>query len=247
MRQRRRARSRQELKRWKTSNPRGYKAEFERRAALVPQLRLAKGLSLDEARAGTVEPYPEHSGFKGILRRTVQIAKRHRDVFFEQRKNECAPISVIVTTLIARAYEWCVGNRVYDSEYDLLVDVISHMPDTIQRIDGRWIIWNETTAGENFAEKWNDHPDRAASFYNWHQHLRQDLQRLREVEGMDRLAKSLDESLGSSSAGIIMEHLEKSVSAPRASGTLRYGAGGLAAAAASKSSAAVPKNTFFGS
>ena len=32
-------------------------------------------------------------------------------------------------------------------------------------IDGRqqWFIWNETTTGENFAEKWNDDPRRAQS------------------------------------------------------------------------------------
>lgn len=235
-----------ELRTWKASNPRGYKEQFDRRAALMPRLRLAKSISLDEARAGTVEPYPEEGGFKGILRRIVQISKRHRDVYFDRRKDECAPISIIITTLLARAYEWCVTHGEYDNEYDLLVDVIDHMPDTIQRVGERWYIWNETTAGENFAEKWNDHPDRCVSFYSWHRRLSADMRTLRDAEGMDRLAKSLDESLGSSSAGIIMEHFEKSISGPRSSGALRYGAGGLAAGAASRATAAVPKNTFFG-
>ena len=45
---------------------------------------------------------------------------------------------------------------VYDTELDLLYDIVRHMPDSIesQVIQGRrlWFIWNETTNGENFAE-----------------------------------------------------------------------------------------------
>ena len=143
------------LKRWKASNPKGYKRLFDERAKLVPVIRLAKALAEDRARAN-VEPYPEPGGFKGILRRTVQIEKRHRDLMFVDDP-DVAPLSVIITTLTARSYEWCVNNREYDNELELLFDVAQHIPDTIEvrQIDGRdhWTIWNETTEGENFAEK----------------------------------------------------------------------------------------------
>jgi hypothetical protein len=65
------------LKIWKPSNPRVYRRLFEERAKLSPQIRFHTRIAADSA---SVEPYPEAGGFKGILRRTVQIAKRHRDM-----------------------------------------------------------------------------------------------------------------------------------------------------------------------
>jgi hypothetical protein len=84
------------------SNPRGYKRLFERRAKLAPVIRLRKRIAADSA-----EPYPQPGGFKGILRRTVQISKRHRDMAFVDDP-DLAPLSVIFTTLLARSYERCV-------------------------------------------------------------------------------------------------------------------------------------------
>ncbi len=240
-----------ELRDWKPSNPRGYKAAFARRAALHPRLRLRKSVTaFDERAAASIEPYPEAGGFKGVLQRTVQIAKRHRDVHFARRPGECAPISVIVTTLLAWSYEQCVTHLEFEDELDVLTTVIAGMTDFIEHRENQWFIWNDTTPGENFAEKWNSHPDRAASFFAWHRKLVDDLATLRSVEGLDRIAKQLDEALGERPAEIAMEYIEKSVSTPRTSGALRYGAAGLVAGApaiiTTRATAAVPRNTFFG-
>ena len=157
----------------------------------MPVIRLRKRIAADSTRA-SVEPYPKAGGFKGILRRTVQIAKRHRDIMFVDDP-DLAPLSVIITTLASRSYEWCVTNHEYDNELDLLFDVVRHMPDTIQvrRVDGRdqWFIWNETTEGENFAEKWNRRPERAEAFFTWHARFCSDLVKLEDRRGLDRLAK----------------------------------------------------------
>jgi len=240
-----------DLRGWKASNPKGYKALFERRASLQPRLPLRKGiLAFDEGMRASVEPYPESGGFKGLLRRTVQIAKRHRDVYFDRRPRECAPISIIVTTLLAKSYEWCVLNRSYEDELDLMGDVISSMSSFIQIEHGRWYLWNETTDNENFAEKWNDHPDRATSFFAWHKKLVEDMATLRSIEGIDRIARSLNDALGEGPAGVALAHIERSVSGPRSSGGLRYGTSGLIGAAAaiatSTPAAAVARNTFYG-
>jgi hypothetical protein len=54
-----------ELQTWKASNPQGYRELFAQRAALVPTLRLAKGLTIDEqARAG-IEPFPARAPSEG--------------------------------------------------------------------------------------------------------------------------------------------------------------------------------------
>jgi len=137
---------------WKASNPKGYRALFEKRAALVPRIRARVMSEFGVAtKRAEIEPYPAPPAFKGLLRRTVQIGKRHRDVHFANDKNGRAPISVIITTLASRSYEYCVTNLVYDTELDLLLDVVRRMPDFIehrQTASGpMWFIWNETTAG----------------------------------------------------------------------------------------------------
>ena len=237
-----------DLKDWKASNPKGYKDLFDERAALQPQFRMRKdAFSFGEgAASASVEPYPEAGGFKGLLRRTVQIAKRHRDVHFESRPAGLAPISVIVTTLLSRSYEACVRGTIYDNEFDLMLDVVRHMPDTIERFADRWFIWNETTAGENFAEKWNRHPERATAFSQWHAKLSSDLSRLNSLQGLDQIAKGIGESFGETYASAAMAHLTDGVSVPRATGKLAYAPRvglGLAAAA---SAVPVRANTFFG-
>ena len=237
------------LKTWKASNPKGYKRLFDRRAQLVPVIRLAKVLAEDRARAN-VEPYPEPGGFKGILRRTVQIEKRHRDLMFVDDPN-MAPLSVIITNLTSRSYEWCATNREYDNELELLFDVARHIPDTIEvrSIDGReqWFIWNETTEGENFAEKWNRRPECAEAFFAWHARFCSDLNGLAAFQGLDRLGEMLKSLFGSRPATDAINALADRVSTARHAGKLAVApcigltVGTLAAATP------VRANTFYGS
>jgi hypothetical protein len=237
------------LKMWKASNPNGYKRLFEERAKLAPVIRYREHIARDSAKA-SVEPYPEPGGFKGILRRAVQIAKRHRDTMFVDDP-DVAPLSVIITTLASRSYEWCVSNREYDDELELVVDVIHHMPDTIEarHVDGgvQWFIWNETTAGENFAEKWNRRPERAEAFYAWHDRFCSDLTRLEAISGLDRLGEVLKGLFGSRPATAAMDALTERVSTARRVGNLHlHPASGLTVGAL-PASTAVRANTFYGS
>jgi len=237
------------LKIWKPSNPKGYKRLFEERAKLAPVIRVRKHLALDGARAG-VEQYPEAGGFKSILRRIVQIAKRHRDIMFIDDP-DLAPLSVIITTLASRSYEWCVTNHEYDNELELLFDVIRHIPDTIEvrHINGvvQWSIWNETTAGENFAEKWNRRPERAKAFYAWHSRFCADLMQLESISGIDRLGQVLRDLFGSRPATAAIESLTERVSAARSVGNLRVAPSVGLSFGAISASTAVRANTFYGS
>jgi hypothetical protein len=180
------------LKMWKASNSQGYRAKFDRRAALLPRIRSVFGKAYDSARADAqVEPYPEEKRLKGILRRIVQIAKRHRDVHFIDDHQGLAPLSIIITTLASRAYETCVGNFEYDHELELIVDVLRRMPQMLQTgtVDGRviWYLWNQTTPGENFCEKWNKHTERATAFFQWHGKIVADVERLAGARGLDQV------------------------------------------------------------
>ena len=113
-----------ELQRWKASNPQGYRGWFEQIAQLQPRLRFAKALVEDRA---VVAPFPGQTALKGVLRRTVQLSKRHRDIHFENDTAGVAPISIVITTLLARAYAVCVPNT-YDTELQLIVEIIRLMP-----------------------------------------------------------------------------------------------------------------------
>lgn len=237
------------LRVWKASNPMGYKRLFEERAKLAPVIRLRKQVALDSARA-SAEPYPEAGGFKGVLRRTVQIAKRHRDIMFVNDP-DIVPLSVIITTLASRSYEWCVTNHEYDNELDLLFDVIRRMPDTIElrHVDGRdqWFIWNETTAGENFAEKWNRRPERARAFYDWHRRFCSDLMQLESVRGIDRLGDVLKGLFGSRPANAAIESITERVSTARRAGNLRVAPAIGLSLSPMPASTPVRANTFYGS
>jgi hypothetical protein len=114
-----------ELHHWKPTNPVGYRKLFEQRAMLQPVLRLLK--TERYAADAAIEPYPAPKRIKGVLRRIVQLCKRHRDIHFADN-TELAPLSIIITTLAARSYEQCARYGVFDDESDLLISVLRGMP-----------------------------------------------------------------------------------------------------------------------
>ncbi len=241
------------LKSWKPSNPKGYRSKFDRRAAMLPRFRLTKSLAADSMRADAdIEPYPESGGFKGILRRIVQIAKRHRDIHFIDEDPSLAPLSIIITTLASRSYEYCVTNFEYDGEMDLVCDVFRRMPDMMQTavVDGRinWFLWNQTTAGENFAEKWNKDPRRAVAFNAWHRQALSDLEKLNTAQGLDEIRRLLGGVFGNAPAAKAMDALTDRVKTARTNNRLSVSrsAGLIAGAAAASASTQVRVNTFFG-
>lgn len=236
------------LREFKPTNPKGYKALFERRAALIPTLRMQKALAAEDRAA--VEPFPVHGTAKGILRRTEQILKRHRDVHFLEVVEEIAPISIIITTLAAQSYEYCVKSFVFDSELDVLIATIRLMPHFIDKpvVNGRriYVVANETTVGENFAERWNTEPARAAAFYEWHAKALADFEALPDLQGIDVIGKSLEGSLGSSVVRKVIDARTDSISQARTAKKL-YVAPTVGLTLSSAANATpVRSNTFFG-
>lgn len=234
-----------ELRRWKPTNPRGYLRQFERRAALTPRVRFGK--SVLELRAD-IEPFPAHTLLKGVLRRAVQLGKRDRDIFFEHNDKDHAVISIIITTLMAQAYESCVV-KTYDTELQLLLDVIRAMPAFIEGPPtghSRWAIWNETTAGENFAERWNEDAGYPTAFFRWHKAFQLHIEQLLRLRGMDQLSKSLSEAFGARPVADVMKAMTDSVSNARAAGSLFVVPTAGLSTSSFASSTAVRSNTFYG-
>lgn len=100
---------------WFKSNPLGYGKWFFHRADLGHnELKL-----LSEA----IQQVPKYTPEKLPLQRVVQILKRHRDMMFNG--DEDKPISIIITTLAARAYDQ------EDNVIEALVNVAKKMSDYI--------------------------------------------------------------------------------------------------------------------
>lgn len=156
---------------WYLSNPFGYAKWFMNKAVQVRGLRETKMFSLNEA----VQPMPSYQTNKYPLQRVVQILKRHRDMMFSD--DEERPISVIITTLAAHAYQ---GEA---NVLDALVNVVNRMHLYVEdKIDfktlktykfiGNPVLKNQE---ENFADKWIECPAKQAKFYQWLEKVKQDI------------------------------------------------------------------------
>lgn len=234
------------LERWLPSNPRGFRDWFDRRAALAP---VAHESDRVLAKRGTVAPFPVQTGRRGVLRRVVQILKRHRDQRFADTPSaDARPISIIITTLAAHAYEHVVLSQSFDNDFDVVVATVRAMPAFIRREAGpgeRYRVENPTVRGENFADKWNRDPALPEAFFVWHERACRDLERLFELQGEDQLARHLNETFGRGAGSAVLSSRVAKISTARADRSLRHAAGvGLVTGTAG--GVAVRPNTFFG-
>lgn len=241
------------LSSWKATNPDGYKRRFESYAELRPSFYIREALALDRAYKADIEPFPEQSMSKPLLKRIVQILKRHRDhAFSSPAKQDFAPISIIITTLAAWSYADCLKKRAYADVFELIVEVIARMPDfiTIKQQNGRriFIVENETTAGENFAEKWNQDERLAVAFYSWQKAALSSITSLLMIDGLDAIGRHFGESFGVGQEQIkkAIEPVTNAISAARSAGALRIAPSVGIVSAPAYGGVAVRPNTFFG-
>src|SRR6266508_2013574 len=202
------------LRSWQHSNPIDYAAWFRRRMQQeFVELReaMAKALRRD------VADVPEWQ-VKTTLQRAVQILKRHRDIFFQGNPKE-RPASIILTTLAPRAYKGG-GNL-----YEVLADIAGRMPSLVERRDGVWWVPNPVHGKENFADRWRAHPERAARFFAWMEHINTDLADLTGGGGFDRVIEKLAASLGEAPVRNAAERVGAAMLAERAAGRLGMAAG----------------------
>lgn len=130
--------------------------------------------------------------------------KRHRDVRFA-RDTENRPVSIILTTLAGHAYQ---GE---DNVYDAVLRLISDMPRHIEVRAGRWWVANPVEPDENFADKWNEKPERRDAFLKWLVDVRNDMIRAAGANGLNEsaceLKKHLSNDVDSARAKMLNENL----------------------------------------
>lgn len=129
------------------------------------------------------------------LQVSIQLLKRHRDIMYQNTKeSEHKPISIIITTLAAHAYEEKGLNL-----YDTLLNILDNMEIYIKNDEnGEYVIENPTNPHENFADKWKNEPIKKDVFLKWLKAAKKDiiLNPMIEAEGLPQLKKYLSKTFG---------------------------------------------------
>lgn len=150
----------------KFSNPAKYKLWFEERMKTV---LLESKRSFAMKNQVEIDDVPTYS-VRTPLQKAIQLLKRHRDITFANDIEGVAPISIIITTLAAKAYN--NENNVYDA----LNGTLSHMTDYIEKDEkGNYKICNPVMEEENFADKWAIAPEKAKAFFYWLGRAKEDI------------------------------------------------------------------------
>ncbi len=196
------------LKSWKDSNPRGFEKWFSEIAEQMPifvvrNLRVldSEMLTLEEAGLAsyTIKDIPDHNEYKGLLRKTIQLLKRHRDYYFNERSNsynDFKPISIVITTLATKSYRKIIDDGIeYSCPFDMLKDIVGNMHKFI-KVNDEYKIVNPTNENENFAEKWNKDDNYIKAFEDWREVVYYDLTQLQKQIGLHNTVKVIEESFG---------------------------------------------------
>ena len=178
---------------WPRSNPKGYVAWFKDRMRV--RLDEAKRALAMERRAEveTIEDFDVRTP----LQRLIQVLKRHRDVRYNGDDDK--PISIIITTLAAQAY---------DNEADLadaILNVVPRMRQSIEQRYGVWWVRNPVNPQENFADKWAETPRKAELFFKWIEAVEQEHQNLLRDDGWSGVGDYLGEAFGHRDAKAAIE------------------------------------------
>ena len=175
---------------WLSSNPKGFGAWFDQinkpfqEYQFEPRRRAYFESNRGQFKAdATVESVPAYH-VKSSLQRSIQILKRHRDIFYTRINNGNAlrPASVIITSLAARAAAGASPSLGLDGllkhiayglkDYSSLL--LGKIPTArfngeqrtfIQKKSEKWYIPNPVNPKDNYADTWTD--KTAEMFFKW--------------------------------------------------------------------------------
>ncbi|MCB1279685.1 nucleotidyltransferase [Prosthecobacter sp.] len=178
------------LEQWVGSDPRGYIAWFKLRQMVIRRAvnEMAAFSNVKKAEAAPAPEQPK-ANEKVPLQWVIQLMKRHRDLMFEGNQSHDAPISVIITTLAAKAYQ---GE---EDIIEALKNVTARMVDQFDDA-AKTVVMNPVLGSENFADKWPKKPHRRIAFFNWHTRFAQDVQSLLTADKIVGIGKALETLVG---------------------------------------------------
>ena len=219
------------------SNPYAYHIWFEKR--MEKALEIEKRI-FAEAHQVEIDKVPTYK-MRTPLQKVIQILKRHRDICF-QKNNEDAPISIIITTLAAWAYD---GE---ENVYEALCNILDKMPEHIQVRNGEFWIENPVMSEENFADRWNAVSSKRTAFVYWLARARKELiDDPLSCIGIDSIAEKFKQYLGQAPTERALRSMGNDIRIARSSGSLyTNGLTGGLTTIATVGSKHVKEHTFFG-
>lgn len=170
---------------WRISNPEGYARWFETRMKTAQSVINEREMSFN----ASIDSLPYYQ-WKTPLQQAIQLLKRHRDTMFKDNE-DCKPISVIITTLAAKAY---------NGETDLasaLTNILSRMGDYINGAVP--LVPNPVNPVEDFADKWYDESSAKyklqENFNKWLYQARADFRALCNKDNSQLVVEAADRGL----------------------------------------------------
>ena len=91
------------------------------------------------------------------------------------------------------------------------------MPAFIEERNGAWWVQNPVDPDENFADKWNQYPERRKAFTRWLVKVEEDFRSLSKAETLNAGLVVLEESIG----GDIMARVRSLLGVPTGESTTR--------------------------
>lgn len=211
-----------DIENWNKSNPFGFAKWFFAKATVRGKRMFA---SLNES----VDPVRAYEEKKLPLQRVVQLLKRHRDIMFNQDKynSDNRPISIIITTLAARAYDQSENLiDAYTNIVKRMRNFITEQPNPVTGTMEKWVV-NPVNPEENFADKWSEVPQKEEYFYMWLDKLETDLAQLADNigKGQDRLFESFSNMYGNNVSTRVFSAIANNKRILRESGNLGMATG----------------------
>lgn len=171
---------------WPKSNPFGYAKwlnERERTSAHYALLTERK-----------IFPVPQQDENKSILIKSIQLLKRHRDIKYGG--DEDKPVSIILTTLAAQAYNG--EDDLFTSMLNIVKKMESFIVDKYDHKLKKLIKWvqNPVDSDENYADKWKESTRKQKIFYQWLEELNQDIESAFREKDVQAIFGSLESVFG---------------------------------------------------
>jgi len=180
---------------WLKTNPRGYAEWFKTRMKIIFE-KGAKVL-LEKRLYASIDAVPAHR-IKTPLQKTIQLLKRHRDIVFENNPKK-KPISMIITTLAAHAYQ----NE--SMLINALKRIVDDMDKYIEKDKGRSIVRNPVRPDEEFTDKWVEDSELEKNFYKWLKKIREDMQEFLKKTTTKDAVEYLGTMFGAKTMGKVLE------------------------------------------
>jgi len=192
---------------WPQSNPMGYAAWFRSRMR-VQLTERKKAFAKRELVTASVDEIPDYK-VRTPLQQSIQLLKRHRDCTFAD-DGEHKPISIIITTLAAHAYN--EEPTISAALHSILTRMDRYIED---RGDVAWVA-NPVNPAENFADKWAEEPRKRQNFYDWLEQARHDFGLYLRASRFDAVPVELKESLGTELVDRVLEDIIPAAASPLA-------------------------------